>query len=103
MSSRRSHTNTSTDYARAVDKHVDVSENESSHDLQMLAGSLDRKDIFAIPLKALQPEAFNPSGHLNFSAIKHAQLELDVEAWSNAATEKAEQYQFDVYAQRGLV
>ena len=80
-----------------------MSENESSHDLQMLAGSLDRKDIFAIPLKALQPEAFNPSGHLNFSAIKHAQLELDVEAWSNAATEKAEQYQFDVYAQRGLV
>ena len=27
------HSNSTTDYWRAVDKHVDVSENESSHDL----------------------------------------------------------------------
>ena len=95
------HSNSTTDYWRAVDKHVDVSENESSHDLQMLAGSLDRKDIFSFPI-AMYPEDHNPSGAINMSRCSVKQLELTFAAWNNVSKPNdflVDEYQFDVYAQ----
>ena len=95
------HSNSTTDYWRAVDKHVDVSENESSHDLQMLAGSLDRKDIFTFPI-AMYPEDHNPSGAINMSRCSVKQLELTFAAWNNVSKPNdflVDDYQFDVYAQ----
>ena len=95
------HSNSTTDYWRAVDKHVDVSENESSHDLQMLAGSLDRKDIFSFPI-AMYPEDSNPSGAINMSRCSVKQLELTFAAWNNVSKPNdflVDDYQFDVYAQ----
>lgn len=95
------HSNSTTDYWRAVDKHVDVSENESSHDLQMLAGSLDRKDIFSFPI-AMYPEDHNPSGAINMSRCSVKQLELTFAAWNNVSKPGdflVDEYQFDVYAQ----
>ena len=64
---------------------------DNKHDIRYLADMVDRKEIYSIPF-ALNPESNHPSGHVNFSAVSHAKLEIALDAYDTS------DYQFDVYA-----
>ena len=62
------HSGCSTTFTRASLKHISTGvAPETMHDLKMLAGDQDRKEIYSFCF-ALSPESDNPSGHLNFSS-----------------------------------
>jgi hypothetical protein len=65
-------------------------------DLKMLQQFKDRKDIFVYPF-AMNPQSENPSGHINFSKVSHANLQVDVLAkLPYGSTDTTEDWQIDV-------
>ena len=89
-------------FTRASLKHINSNETqmEAMHDLKMLAGDQDRKEIYSFSF-ALSPESDNPSGHLNFSSVSTALLEFTLygyhNAWQSNDTLVEEDVQIDVY------
>lgn len=62
----------------------------------LAAGQLkDRKEIYAYSF-ALNPQGANPSGAVNFSKVSNARLQVNVQAFSEAAASVG--YQLDCYA-----
>lgn len=65
-------------------------------DLKMLQQFKDRKDIFVYPF-AMNPQSENPSGHINFSKVSHANLQVDVLAkLPYGVSDATEDWQIDV-------
>ena len=96
------HSGCSTTFTRASLKHINSNETqmEAMHDLKMLAGDQDRKEIYSFSF-ALSPESDNPSGHLNFSSVSTASLEFTLYGYHNtfqsAGKDVHEEVQIDVY------
>ena len=77
------HSGTSTVFTRAAMRHTSGSQSgETLHDLKMLAGDQDRKDIFVFPI-GLAPESTNPSGSINFSKVSNGELTFDLMGFHN--------------------
>jgi len=93
------HSGTSTVFTRAAMRHTTTTQSgETMHDLKMLAGDQDRKDIFVFPI-GLAPESNYPSGSINFSKVSTGELQFELTGFHNvdgAGTLK-EDYQIDMY------
>ena len=96
------HSGCSTTFTRASLKHINsnTTQMEAMHDLKMLAGDQDRKEIYSFSF-ALSPESDNPSGHLNFSSVSTASLEFTLygyhNTWQSDGKTVEEDVQIDVY------
>ena len=90
------HSNTSEFYkqkANSSGHSSDPAGHFAMQDYMMLQQFKDRKDIFVYPF-AMNPQSENPSGHLNFSKVSHANLQIDVSAKCDVGC--SENWQVDI-------
>ena len=71
----------------------------SAADMEMLSQFKDRKDIFVYPF-AMNPQSDNPSGHVNFSKVSQARLQIDyvglIDSLAGATTTVDDTYECQV-------
>ncbi|MAT68429.1 MAG: hypothetical protein CMJ58_02795 [Planctomycetaceae bacterium] len=70
---------------------------EPADDIRALSQMMDQKEIYVFPF-SIAPESPSPSGHVNFSKVSHASLDIKVDGFSSSGTPNVD-YQVDVYGQ----
>lgn len=74
---------------------------EPADDIRALSQMMDQKEIYVFPF-SIAPESPSPSGHVNFSKVSHASLDIKVDGFDPAqsgSTPTTVEYQVDVYGQ----